>query len=69
MLSTEQWKGAKVGSARTWDFSGANSPEQFGMSGLELVLHGILRGNKVLLLAAGSHSPVGKGWREGRHQM
>ena len=46
MLSTEQWKGAKVGSARTWDFSGANLLDSFGMSGLELVLHGIPRETK-----------------------
>lgn len=43
MLSTEQWERAKMGSAGTWDFSGANSVDSFGMSGLELVLYGIPR--------------------------
>ena len=46
MLSTEQWERAKMGSAGTWDFSGANSVNSFGMSGLELVLHGIPRKTK-----------------------
>ena len=46
MLSADQWEREKLGSKRTRDFSGANSVDNFGMPGLELVLRGIPRKTK-----------------------